>query len=209
MQAHKSLVAYRVSKPRRKLFSSQRTLVFMADVFPGADERWWSASRTQVSQPCLPLFTLLVGAATRTFTAAHVAGVWWSACAHERGWSCGAAVTTQSLGEVALLPVQCVVERVVWSTLLSTTATRLSSLLLSVVYGASLFDQFIKSVGIIGSEAAAPTNSSKEKHTGHYILVEKLQHIVAHVEGSSLPQRSAHRLLVHSFAVGHLVCCWW
>ena len=61
---------------------------------------------------------------------------------------------------------------------------------------ASLFDDFIKSVSVAGSDAAAPTHSSNR-------LVRDLQHLAAHVEGSQLPKEieSAHPLLVHSLGI--------
>ena len=67
---------------------------------------------------------------------------------------------------------------------------------------ASLLDDFIKSVGVTGSEAAAPTHSSKKNGTGNNRLVKDLQH-AAHVERSQLPQEieSAHPLLVHSLGI--------
>ena len=54
-------------------------------------------------------------------------------------------------------------------------------------YRASLLDYLIKSAGVTGSDAAAPTYSSKEKCTGNNRLVEDLQHLAAHVEGSQFP----------------------
>ena len=70
-----------------------------------------------------------------------------------------------------------------FSVLLSTTASRVSCL-----HRASLPDQFVESVGVTGSDAASPTNYSKEKYTGHHRLIKDLQHLAAHVEGSQPPQ---------------------
>ena len=87
-----------------------------------------------------------------------------------------------------------------FSVLLSTTA---SSVLFTANHRASLPDQFVESVGVAGSDAASPTNHSKEKYTGHHRLIKDLHHLAAHFEGSQLPQEvnSAHPLLVHSFCI--------
>ena len=68
---------------------------------------------------------------------------------------------------------------------------------------ASFSDEFVQSAGVSGSDAAAPTHSSKENGAGNNRLVEDLQHFAAHVEGSELPQEieSAHHLLIHSISV--------
>ena len=67
----------------------------------------------------------------------------------------------------------------------------------------SLLDDFIKSVSVTGSDAAAQTHSSKENYTGNSRLVNDLQHLAAHIEGSQLPQEieSAHPLPVHSLGI--------
>ena len=50
-------------------------------------------------------------------------------------------------------------------------------------------------VGVTGSDAAAPTHSGKENDAGNR-LVKDLQHLAAYVEGSQLPQEieSVHSL---------------
>lgn len=50
-----------------------------------------------------------------------------------------------------------------------------------------LLDDLFKAAGIAGSDAAAPTYSCKENGTGNTKLVEDLQHLAVHIEGSELP----------------------
>lgn len=70
-------------------------------------------------------------------------------------------------------------------------------------YGPSFLDDLIKSVGVTGSDAAAPTYNSKEDGAGNNGLVKDLQHFSAYVEGSQFPQevQSAHPFLAHSLCV--------
>ena len=62
---------------------------------------------------------------------------------------------------------------------------------------------FVESIGVAGADASSPTNYSKEKYRKGHRLIKDLQHSVAHVKGSQLPQevKSAHSLLVDSFSV--------
>ena len=114
----------------------------------------------------------------------------------------------QPVREGALLSDHCVMERVL--IIVNDGKQRsplhhgLKRLQPETEYRASLLDDFIKSVGVAGSDAAAPTHSSKENGASNNRLVEDLQHLAAHVERSQLPQEieSAHPLLVHSLGVG-------
>lgn len=70
-------------------------------------------------------------------------------------------------------------------------------------HGASLSDLFVQFVGVAGSNAASPTNCSKDLCNGNSKLLQNIQHPAAHAKGSQLPQEeeSAHFFILHTLSV--------
>ena len=75
-----------------------------------------------------------------------------------------------------------------------------------------MLNELIKSVGVAGSNAAPPADYSEVQDTGYNRLVEDVQHLAAHIEGSQPCQEivcsSSSCFLLISLSVGlNSLCC--
>ena len=76
------------------------------------------------------------------------------------------------------------------------------------LWGASLLNDFVKSLGVSGPDVAPPTDNCKENCIGNNRLIKDVRHLAAHLKTSELPQEVESALSWQpQYWISSPVCC--